>query len=124
MHLTTSMKRTLVIYIFICAVILSACYYDVEPNTTCDMSNITYSGTVTSILNLNGCLTANCHGGTNPASGIKLTDYNSVKFMESRLYGSLNHSPGYIAMPENAGKISQCEIDKIKAWIDSGAPNN
>jgi hypothetical protein len=27
-------------------------------------------------------------------------------------------------MPQNSGKISQCEIDKVQAWINAGAPNN
>lgn len=104
--------------------ILSSCYYDVEPNIACDTTGVTYSGTITAIISSNGCLAADCHGGANPLSGFRLTDYNSVKTMQSRLYGALSHSAGYIAMPQNAGKISQCDIDKVKAWIDAGAPNN
>jgi hypothetical protein len=107
----------------LCTLVITGCYYDIEPNPgTCDTSNVTYSGTIAGIIQSNGCLSTGCHGGTNPQSGIKLTDYNSVKAMETRLFGALNHSSGFVAMPQNTGKISQCEIDKVQAWIDAGAP--
>ena len=118
-------KTTLLFILAFCMLGIAGCYYDVEPNPgTCDTSNVTYSGTINGIIQSNGCLSADCHGGTNPLSGIKLTDYNSVKAMETRLYGALNHSSGFVAMPQNTGKISQCEIDKVQAWISAGAPNN
>lgn len=104
---------------------IAGCYYDVEPNPgTCDTTNITYSGTIAGIIQSNGCLTTDCHGGNSPLSGIRLSDYNSVKARETRLYGAINHSPGFVAMPQNTGKISQCDINKVQAWVNAGAPNN
>lgn len=126
-HQTIKMeKKTFLLFLLgLCMLGIVSCYYDVEPNPgTCDTSNITYSGTITGIIQSNGCLSTDCHGGNNPLSGIKLNDYNSVKAMETRLYGALNHSSGFVAMPQNTGKISQCEIDKVQAWIKAGAPNN
>jgi hypothetical protein len=118
-------QKLLTTALVMCMTILGSCYYDIEPNPgTCDTSNVTYSGTIAGIIQSNGCLSADCHGGNNPLSGIRLSDYNSVKAMETRLFGAVNHSSGFVAMPQNAGKISQCEIDKIQAWINAGAPNN
>ena len=118
-------QKLLITGLVMCMTILGSCYYDIEPNPgTCDTSNVTYSGTIAGIIQSNGCLSADCHGGNNPLSGIRLSDYNSVKAMETRLFGAVNHSTGFVAMPQNAGKISQCEIDKIQAWINAGAPNN
>jgi hypothetical protein len=118
-------QKLLITGLLMCMTLLGSCYYDIEPNPgTCDTSNVTYSGTIAGIIQSNGCLSADCHGGNNPLSGIRLSDYNSVKAMETRLFGAVNHSSGFVAMPQNAGKISQCEIDKIQAWINAGAPNN
>ena len=106
--------------------ILSGCRYDVEQNNNCSVADVRYSTTITGIINSNGCLSSNCHGGANPPSGFKLTDYNSVKakVTDGRLFGALNHSSGFSPMPKDAGKLSQCDINKVKAWIDAGAPNN
>ena len=119
-----NMKTKFLIVVFFCA--LAGCRYDVASNIACDTSNVTYSSTITGIINSYGCLQSSCHGGTNPGSGFKLDSYDGVKakVTDGRLFGAINHSPGFIAMPQNAGKMSQCEIDKVKAWIDAGAPNN
>jgi hypothetical protein len=118
-------QSILIASLLMCMMIIAGCYYDIEPNPgTCDTNNVTYSATIASIIQSNGCLTPDCHGGNNPISGIRLTDYNSVKAMETRLFGAINHSSGFVAMPQNSGKISQCEIDKVQAWINAGAPNN
>ncbi len=118
-------QRLLITGLVMCMTMMGSCYYDIEPNPgTCDTSNVTYSGTIAGIIQSNGCLSADCHGGNNPLSGIRLSDYNSVKAMETRLFGAVNHSSGFVAMPQNTGKISQCEIDKIQVWINAGAPNN
>jgi hypothetical protein len=118
-------QSILIASLLMCMLIIAGCYYDIEPNPgTCDTSHVTYSASIAGIIQSNGCLTPDCHGGNNPMSGIRLTDYNSVKAMETRLFGAINHSSGFVAMPQNAGKISQCEIDKVQAWINAGAPNN
>lgn len=66
-----------------------------------------------------------CHAGTGPSGGISLDTYASVKTVANngRLYGSISHASGYVAMPQS-GTMSSCDIKKIKAWIDAGAPNN
>jgi hypothetical protein len=118
------MKARVLIVVILC--VLLSCRYDVEPNVACDTSNVTYSSTITGIINTYGCLQSSCHGGANPGSGFKLDSYDGVKakVTDGRLFGAITHASGFVAMPKDAGKMSQCDIDKVKAWIDAGAPNN
>jgi hypothetical protein len=120
------MKKGITIGTIISTLIIAGCRYDVEPNVACDTSNVTYSSTITSIISSYGCLSPSCHGGDHPASGFKLDTYDGVKakVTDGRLFGAISHLSGFVAMPENAPKMSPCDIDKVKAWIDAGAPNN
>ena len=117
--------------IFLIAVLataLSGCYYDKEellfPNSqNCDSTEAKYSTTVLPILS-NNC--NSCHGGNFPSAGVKLDSYTSVSVhaRNGRLYGTISHSPGYVPMPLIAPKLSNCNINAIKKWIDNGALNN
>jgi hypothetical protein len=55
-----------------------------------------------------------------------LEGYSNVKakVTDGRLFGAINHSPGYAPMPDGQPKMDQCDINKVKTWIDAGAPNN
>ena len=76
------------------------------------------------MLNNYGC--TNCHSGPNPEGGFPLDSYTGVKTKidDGRLWGSINHLAGFAPMPHGAAKMNQCDINKIKAWMDAGAPNN
>lgn len=89
----------------------------------CDTSNVTYSGTIWPMIE-NNCY--GCHSGANPSGNILLVDYASVVAVANsgKLYGAVSHSPGYVAMPKNAPKLSDCKIDQIRIWIENGKPNN
>jgi hypothetical protein len=109
----------------------NACYYDVESQlypaggTTCDTTNVTYSITIRSILQNNNCLT--CHSGTGAAgNNIVLDSYTSVKTyaQNGKLYGSINQDPGFVAMPQGGTKISVCDLNRVRIWINSGIQNN
>jgi hypothetical protein len=106
---------------------LSGCYYDKEDllyGTNCDTSNVTYSSTITGLLNNYACMS--CHVGTNPSGAINLESYANVKAVvdNGKLYGAVTHTSGFKPMPDGAAKMNSCEIKKIKAWIDAGALNN
>jgi hypothetical protein len=90
--------------------------------TTCDLSAVTYSKTVKTILD-RSC--NSCHSGNAPSGGINLSTYTGVKkyALAGSLYGSVNHDAGFVPMPEN-GKLPACEISSIKEWIRLGALNN
>src|SRR6478672_583267 len=105
---------------------LSGCYYDVAEELygakTCDTTHTTYSVTITGIINNYACLS--CHSGVSPQGGFSLQTYADVKakVLDNRLWGAINHTTGFAAMPQGMAKMSPCDINKIKAWIDAGAP--
>jgi hypothetical protein len=108
---------------------LAGCYYDKEeilyPNN-CNTTGVTYSVTVTGILSAN-CYA--CHNTANASAngaGIQLDSYSKLKpFVDNgKLMGTINHAGGFPAMPKNATKLPACDISKIQAWVDAGAPQN
>jgi hypothetical protein len=120
------MKKTFIL-LAIGIFMLSSCYYDKEDllyGSDCDTTNVTYSSTIRGLVNNYGCL--GCHVGNNPSGGINLETYDNVKTVidNGRLYGAITHSSGFKPMPDGAAKMNSCDINKVKAWIDAGAPNN
>ena len=124
-------KKSLVI-ITLAAVtfFFSACYYDKSEEVyppgsgSCDTTAISYGTDIVGILNAN-CYT--CHSGTAiNGSGIKLDTYNGISAQAKfgNLLQVIEHVPGYSFMPKNGNKLSNCDINKIKAWINNGALNN
>lgn len=91
--------------------------------TDCNTTSVTYSQTILPIINAS-C--KGCHSGTSPDGGISYTNYTEIK--ESALSGSLmgvvNHANGYVAMPYNQTKLSDCKIEQLTIWVNAGAPNN
>ena len=96
----------------------------ITPPTVCDTTNVTYSTTITPLLDSYGC--TSCHSGSAPSGNFMLTSYNAVKarINDGRLWGAINHLPGFTPMPQDGNKMSTCDINKFKAWIDRGALNN
>lgn len=91
--------------------------------TGCDTKKVTFGKVIKPILDKN-C--TGCHSGTSPSANINLALYNGVAAIakSGSLYGSISHSLSYSKMPKNASKLDQCDIDKVKAWIDAGAKDN
>ena len=124
------MKRVFPLLIIIITVLIIGCRYDKEEdlypqaNGTCAPGTVTYSGTMVSLMSTYACVT--CHHAVSPAGNITVTTYNGLKTvaLNGRLYGSITHANGYIGMPLGSNKMSDCDIAKVKAWIDAGAPNN
>lgn len=92
----------------------------------CDTSQVTLSGDIKPILETN-CY--RCHSSENApfaGVGINLEEYESLKSRADggSLFGSMNHSSGFSPMPKGASKISSCDLDFVKAWIEKGAQND
>jgi hypothetical protein len=47
-----------------------------------------------------------------------------AKVDDKRLWGAINHFDTFSPMPQGYGKMSDCDIKKVGAWINAGAPNN
>jgi hypothetical protein len=126
------MKRILLsaVTFLIITLFFSTCYYDSEEalypelSTSCDTTNVTFSGTIVPILS-NNCYS--CHSNKNAASSgnnIRLEDHADVKARNVAVSGSMKHSPAYVAMPKNGGKVKDCYITEFDIWVRKGMPNN
>jgi hypothetical protein len=107
------------------------CYYDNEEElykyvqAPCDTNVFTYSQKVEPILNT---YCYGCHGQTSPSSGITLEGYTTlisyINTNKARFLGSINRTGSYSFMPQNANKLSDCNLTIINKWIAAGTPNN
>lgn len=122
------MMKTAFLLFTVCVIGLaffSGCTYDTEQElygTACDTTHVTYSATVRGLLNAYGC--AGCHYNAAPSGGISLEDHAAVAFNINRVWGAINHFPGFHPMPDGSSKMNACDINKMKAWMDAGTPNN
>lgn len=117
----------LVVLLMCSALSLQSCYYDVEeelyPNDMCDTTAVTFSGSIQPILARN-CTT--CHTGASANAGVDLSTHAGAATvaLNGRLVGAVTHAAGFAPMPQGASKLSECNINQIKIWVESGAPNN
>ncbi|MBL8006334.1 MAG: hypothetical protein JNJ56_02295 [Ignavibacteria bacterium] len=86
----------------------------------CDTLNLTYKD-IQPVIEKN-CY--KCHSGNSPSELFNLETYSQVKEKgdEGKLYGSINHLPGFKSMPRKAPKLEGCDLSKINSWINSGMP--
>jgi hypothetical protein len=91
--------------------------------TLCDTNSVTYSQTITSILNPSCNV---CHSGASPSANINLATYDDVKIYVNNgsFLGCIVHDANYSPMPKGGSKLDDCKIAQIKKWISAGAPNN
>jgi hypothetical protein len=93
--------------------------------TTCDTVNMKYATNVVPILT-DFCYA--CHGAnTNSGSGgIILEGYENIRprAISGTLMGVISHSAGFPQMPKDGPKLSDCNINKIRSWINNGAQDN
>lgn len=87
----------------------------------CSTDNVTYTNFVSALF-ANQC--TGCHSGANPSGNLKLTTYDEAKAsaQSGKLYGSVAHLQGFVAMPQGGQALSPCFVKKIKAWTDAGMP--
>jgi hypothetical protein len=119
--------KTKLIVLFIFALVITGCYNDSEEelySCSVDAASIKYSTTLAALFNSYGCVS--CHNNGSPSGGIALENHGGVKaaVTSGRLFGAVNHDPGFAPMPQGGSKMNACDIKKLKAWIDAGAPNN
>lgn len=107
----------------------SACTFDNEEelfaDAICDTTEVSYKDAVVPILQTS-CLA--CHSTANAPNfgSIDLEGYDDVSIYvdNGRLWGSINHDSGFLAMPLNGSKLPDCNLSIIKAWIEQGALDN
>lgn len=91
-------------------------------NNGCDTSEYAFSTTIWPILN---ATCSGCHKGTSPSGGVAITNYATVKTIVDNglLEKSVFHLAGASAMPPG-GQLDSCSLQKVRKWLDDGAPNN
>ncbi|MBX3239771.1 MAG: hypothetical protein KIT80_20980 [Chitinophagaceae bacterium] len=89
----------------------------------CNTDNIKYVADILPIVTTN-CYA--CHSDGTETNGISLEGYQKLKIQvdNGKFLGVVSHAAGYTPMPYSAPKLSNCDINKIKAWIEAGAPDN
>ena len=96
---------------------------DLGTGNICETNNMTYSANIKPILE-NFCYS--CHGRGLSQNGINFDTYAGVKAVadNGKLVGAISHASGFVPMPQSAPKLSDCNINRIKAWVNAGAVNN
>jgi len=86
--------------------------------SNCDTLNLTYKD-IQPVLEKN-CY--KCHSGNAPSELFNLETYSQVKEKgdEGKLFGAINHLPGFKPMPRKAPKLEGCELAGFNAWIRNG----
>lgn len=92
-------------------------------STACDTTNVTYAATIAPIF---ATYCTGCHGGSIPEAGIDLSSWEGAQSyaLDGSILGSIEHNSNYSAMPKNANKLSECNINKVRQWIANGALDN
>ena len=107
-----------------------SCYYDSEEalypalSNSCDTTNVTFSGTIVTILD-NNC--SSCHSNNTAAAygnNIRLQNYADVLAKADRIVGSIKHLNTFYAMPKSGGLIKTCSITQFDIWVRNGMLNN
>jgi uncharacterized membrane protein len=112
--------------VFLC----SSCLYDKSGSptpascSTSPTSQVSFSRDIFPIIQTN-CL--QCHDSKNHSDGIVIENYKQIaeSGKSGELYNSIqiNSSTGKAYMPRG-GRLLDCEIALIQAWIKQGALNN
>lgn len=130
-HSYRTLSRQLVAGAALLLSVAASCTYSHgDPDATpvpCDASpqSVTYAGVISPIFDAH-C--RECHG-SNVASvlggGNDFGSYQTIKrYPAASILNSIQHTPGYDEMPKGRAKIPECDILRIKAWIDAGQLNN
>ena len=119
-------KLNPLLFIFITILVLESCRYDkVElpppppPINSCDTLNATYSGAVASIINGN-CNISGCHD-----SGSAFGDYTNYEGVKEKIDNGTfkTRVMDQKDMPPS-NPLPKADLDKLKCWLEAGAPNN
>jgi len=109
--------------------ILNACLQDKQtvlgPKTcsTSPSSQVSFTKDIFPIIKIN-CL--QCHDAKNHFGGIVIENYTQIaeSGKSGELYNTIQISSNGKAYMPKGGRLMDCEIDLIQAWVKQGALNN
>jgi len=117
------MKQKIVPIIALCIFFLtlfSSCAEDklVDLEPACENITVRFAVDIAPIFSTN-CDISGCHSASTN-NVYDASDYNSIANNAERIYNALNAG----IMPQGKGRLPECEIQKIRSWIDAGKLNN
>jgi len=109
--------------------VLNACLQDKQtvlaPKTcsTSPSSQVSFTKDIFSIIKIN-CL--QCHDAKNHFGGIVIENYTQIaeSGKSGELYNTIQITSNGKAYMPKGGRLMDCEIDLIQAWVKQGALNN
>ena len=126
-----NLKMFFLVFTTLIGFALNGCLYEnretvfPEPEVPdeCGTNQVTYSASVLPVLD-QWC--NDCHSQQNQAGNIILEGFDNllVHVQSGKFLGAIQHDAGFSPMPKNEGKLPKCDIERIAAWIEDGAPNN
>lgn len=105
-----------------------SCKYEknILPEAKCQadvLSVVSYKNNIQKIL-IENC--NSCHSNANHSGGVKLEDYEDVKFWASSgiLLDQITSINGSVPQMPKGGKLSDCDVKLIQHWIQQGELSN
>ena len=101
-------------------------------DSTCDLTNVTYSGNIKQIIEFN-CSYSPCHSSPPMDSSLiyDFTDYKGLKSAIGSVYNRINrpvedplHMPKGLPGEPMGYAMDPCDLAMLKIWIINGAPDN
>ncbi len=101
---------------------------EVEPPvdpTACETEGLTYENYAMDFINQT-CATSGCHDAdaANNSTPWTMHNYEGVKAAidAERFFGAINRDAGFNPMPKGGAMLSDCNLEKMEAWIADGSP--
>ncbi len=126
----TMLRNTTYALGFVFLLVNSSCYYDNKEDLyqyiideECTATEATFITDIVPIITDN-C--NRCHRNGREDGNVNLEGYNRVLpyAQNGQLLGTMDHAAGYSIMPPSGPKVSFCDIEKVKLWLDAGALDN
>lgn len=123
-------RKSIFLILLLLPAFLYGCYnrnaedlYPATGGNNCDTSNVTYASVIKPIIEAN-CAKSGCHLGAT-YTGYDLSSYAGLATVANngKLVAAIEHT-GPDPMPQDAAKLDDCTISKIKKWVSAGAPDN
>ena len=125
------MKNILALLIaFVALSLVNSCSYDNEEHLygiqICDTLSMSFESDIAPIINEH-C--TSCHGGETPSAGLSLMNYNELIVSanddtNSGIINRIQRTEGEVGAMPTTYRLSHCQIEYIKAWVNQGALNN
>jgi hypothetical protein len=119
-------RSTLYTLLFLGLTGFVSCTFENEENyfnPVCDTTAIVYNDLTYIFTDV--CASCHVSATETPRPGIVMSNYEQVKasILTGKVLPAIKHESIY-KMPAGQAKLSDCDIEKVEAWINAGMPEN